>query len=57
MQIRADNLDPNVIGLYVLRALVEVMDELERGALVSIAPGRPTRIRVLPLLVEPTCYC
>ena len=53
VQIRADNLDPNVIGLFVLGALIEVMDELEHGALVSIAPGRPTRVRVLPLPDEP----
>jgi len=49
VQIRADNLDPSVIGRDVLVALIEVEDQLERGALVSIAPGRPTRVRVLPL--------
>jgi len=54
VQIRARNLDPGVIGLDVLGALMEVMDQLDRGALVSVTPGRPTRIRVLPLPEEPT---
>lgn len=51
IQIRADNLDPDVIGHQVISALVKLEPELERGALVTIDPKR-TRVRVLPLARE-----
>lgn len=48
VQLRADNLDPNAIGLQVVSALRNTAAELERGALLSVDPVR-TRIRLLPL--------
>lgn len=51
IQIRADDLNPNVIGDQVIAALVKSEPELERGALVTIDPKR-TRVRLLPLSIE-----
>ena len=51
VQIRSDNLAPSVIGTRLIETLHEMAAELERGALVSIDPGR-TRLRVLPLWDE-----
>lgn len=48
VQVRADDLRFSSIGLLVIRALAQMADELERGALVTIDPSR-TRIRILPL--------
>jgi predicted nuclease of predicted toxin-antitoxin system len=48
VQIRSDNLDPDVIGHQVIGALRQVEEELRAGALVNVAVTR-TRLRVLPL--------
>jgi predicted nuclease of predicted toxin-antitoxin system len=48
MQIRSDNLDPDVIGAQVIDAVRKLDGQLESGALVSIEPPR-TRVRLLPL--------
>jgi predicted nuclease of predicted toxin-antitoxin system len=48
VQIRSDNLSPDVIGESVVRALRQLRDQLQSGALVIVEPQR-TRLRVLPL--------
>jgi predicted nuclease of predicted toxin-antitoxin system len=48
VQIRSDNLDPEVIGANVVTALRQLEDVLKSGAVVSIDPQR-TRMRLLPL--------
>lgn len=48
VQIRAENLSPDVIGKQVIAALRQMATELENGALLTIEPNR-TRLRVLPL--------
>ena len=49
VQIRAEDVSPDVIGVPVVTALRQMADELEAGALVTVDPNR-TRLRVLPLL-------
>ena len=49
VQIRAEDVSPDVIGAPVVSALRQMADELELGALVTVDPNR-TRLRVLPLL-------
>ena len=48
VQIRADDINPSSIGDKVIRALRQMAPELERGALVTVEPGR-SRLRLLPL--------
>ena len=48
VQLRSDNLDPDVIGAKVVSALRQLESELNSGALLSIDPER-TRVRLLPL--------
>jgi predicted nuclease of predicted toxin-antitoxin system len=48
MQVRAEDVSPDVIGTQVIRALRQTAAELEEGALITINPNR-TRLRVLPL--------
>jgi predicted nuclease of predicted toxin-antitoxin system len=48
VQIRAEDVSPNVIGKQVLIALRQMAAELEEGALLTVDPNR-TRLRVLPL--------
>jgi predicted nuclease of predicted toxin-antitoxin system len=48
VQIRAEDVSPDVIGKPVIAALRQMADELEEGALLTIDPVR-TRLRVLPL--------
>lgn len=48
VQIRAEDVSPDVIGKPVIAALRQMADELEEGALLTIDPAR-TRLRVLPL--------
>lgn len=48
VQLRSDNLDPEVIGAKVTSALRLLENELNSGALLSIDPER-TRVRILPL--------
>ncbi|MEK6697187.1 MAG: DUF5615 family PIN-like protein [Candidatus Deferrimicrobiota bacterium] len=48
VQIRADDVSPDVIGKQVIAALRQMASELEEGALLAVDPNR-TRLRVLPL--------
>lgn len=48
VQIRAENVSPDVIGPQVVIALRQMTAELESGALLAVDPNR-TRLRVLPL--------
>ncbi|MBM4208064.1 MAG: hypothetical protein FJ190_08610 [Gammaproteobacteria bacterium] len=48
VQIRAEDISPDVIGLQVIAALRQMATELENGALLSVDPNR-TRMRLLPL--------
>jgi len=49
VQIRAEDVSPDVIGKQVIAALLQMASELEDGALLTVDPSR-TRLRVLPLL-------
>jgi predicted nuclease of predicted toxin-antitoxin system len=48
VQIRADDVSPNLIGLQVIAALRQMAEELEEGALLTVDVKR-TRLRLLPL--------
>jgi predicted nuclease of predicted toxin-antitoxin system len=48
VQIRAEDVSPDVIGKQVIAALRQMASELEEGVLLTIEPNR-TRLRVLPL--------
>ena len=54
VQIRAENLDPNVIGTQIVSALQRAQKELEGGALLTIEADR-TRMRVLSALSGCAC--
>jgi len=47
VQIRAEDVSPDVIAKQVIAALRQMATELEDGALLTIEPNR-TRLRVLP---------
>lgn len=47
VQIRAEDLSPDVIGRSVIGALRQTASDLEEGALLTIDPNR-TRLRLLP---------
>lgn len=51
VQIRAENVNPDVIGVPVIDALRQMAAELGEGALLTVDPNR-TRLRVLPLYRE-----
>ncbi|ALR02435.1 DUF5615 family PIN-like protein [Xylella fastidiosa] len=48
VQIRAEDISPDVIGKQIVIALRQMAAELEEGALVTVDPNR-TRLRLLPL--------
>jgi predicted nuclease of predicted toxin-antitoxin system len=48
VQFRAGDLSPDTIGRHLIDALRRMEAELERGALLTIEPGR-ARMRLLPL--------
>lgn len=48
VQIRAEDVSPDVIGKPVIAALRQMASELADGALLTVDPDR-TRLRVLPL--------
>lgn len=48
VQIRAEDVSPDVIGKQLVAALKQMEAELEQGALMTVDPKR-TRLRVLPL--------
>lgn len=49
VQIRADDVSPDVIGKQVIGALRQMASELAEGALLTVDVNR-TRLRLLPLL-------
>lgn len=51
VQIRAEDVSPDVIGMQVVLALRQMASELEEGALLTVDPGR-TRLRLLPLRLK-----
>lgn len=48
VQIRSEDVSPDVIGQAVIAALRQMAVELEEGALLTVDPKR-TRLRLLPL--------
>ena len=48
VQIRSEDLSPEVIGKSIINALRQMTAELDEGALLTIDPSR-TRVRILPL--------
>jgi predicted nuclease of predicted toxin-antitoxin system len=48
VQIRAEDVSPEVIGNQVIIALRQMATELEAGALLTVDPSR-TRLSLLPL--------
>jgi predicted nuclease of predicted toxin-antitoxin system len=48
VQLRAGNLDPNLIAAEALNAIVKMTSELKAGALVIVQPGS-SRVRLLPI--------
>ena len=48
VQIRAEDVSPDVIGKQVIAALRQMESDLEGGALLTVDPNR-TRLRLLPL--------
>lgn len=48
VQIRAEDVNPDVIGKQVIAALRQMASELKEGALLTVDPDR-MRLRVLPL--------
>ena len=52
VQIRADDVNPDVIGKQVIGALQQMSSDLADGALLTIDTNR-TRVRLLPLRSKP----
>ncbi|MFZ4482287.1 MAG: DUF5615 family PIN-like protein [Rhodoferax sp.] len=48
VQVRAEDVSPDVIGMQVIAALRQMASELEDGALLTVEQSR-TRMRLLPL--------
>jgi predicted nuclease of predicted toxin-antitoxin system len=53
VQIRSDNLNPDVIGSQIIAALQQLEEQLQEGALIIVEPLR-TRVRLLPLITAKT---
>ena len=51
VQIRTEDVSPQVAGSQVVAAIHHLQAELEAGALVTIGPRR-SRVRMLPLTIE-----
>ena len=51
VQIRAEDVSPDVIGKQVLAALRQMASELEEGALLTVDMNR-TQLRLLPLYLK-----
>jgi predicted nuclease of predicted toxin-antitoxin system len=51
VQIRAEDVSPEVIDKQIIIALHQMASDLEEGALLTIDPNR-TRLRVLPLQIK-----
>ena len=50
VQIRADDVSPDIIGSQIISALKQMTPELEAGSLLTVDPNR-TRMRLLPLQI------
>ena len=48
VQIRSEDVSPEIIGKELVAALQQMVVDLEQGALLTVNPGR-IRLRVLPL--------
>ena len=48
VQIRSEDVSPDMIGKLVVAAIQQMVVDLERGALLTVNPKR-IRIRILPL--------
>ena len=48
VQIRSEDVSPDVVGKSVIFALRQMTSELDEGALLTLDPNRP-RLRMLPL--------
>ena len=48
IQVRADDLNPDRIGVHVVSAINQTKNELKAGAIVSVDPAN-ARLRLLPL--------
>ena len=53
IQIRAQNLSPEIIKPRIITALTKARTELEAGALLTVDVDR-ARVRLLPLISDPT---
>jgi len=51
VQIRSEDVSPDVIGVQVIAALHQMQEDLAAGALLTVDPHR-TRLRLLPLLKQ-----
>lgn len=51
VQIRAEDVSPDVIGQQIIAALRQMESDLEEGALLTVDPNR-TRLRLLPLRLK-----
>ena len=51
VQIRAEDVSPDVIGKLVIAALRQMASDLQEGALLTVDPSR-TRLRLLPLYLN-----
>lgn len=51
VQIRSENVSPDVIGSQVINGIRQMATELEAGALLTVDPAR-MRLRLLPLSVR-----
>jgi hypothetical protein len=47
IQVRADDLRADASGLIVIEAIKRVADDLAKGAVVTVEPGR-SRVTLLP---------
>ena len=48
IQIRSEDLDPDVVGARIVSAIRQMSSELDEGALLTVDAKR-TRVRILPL--------
>ena len=48
VQLRTEELNPDIVAAQVLRVLRQFRSEIEEGALITFDPRR-TRVRILPL--------
>ncbi len=49
LQVREEDLTPDVLGGTVLTAVRQFASHLESGALVTVGPKRTNKVRILPI--------